>query len=486
VVFSLAALGLGLFVANKAWFSQHVADSRPTTDAARVVSDRSIAVLPFADMSEKQDQGYFADGMAEEMVDILARIPQLKVIGRASSFQFKGQTEDLRTIGERLGAAYIVRGSVRKGGSRIRVTAQLFDTGSGTQLWAESYDREFGDVLVLQDQIANNIARALQLAVVADDTQMLRRLKSPEAYTLYLHGRSAYDRGALREAQANFEQVLELEPAFSRAAEALALTHLSQIGSAAIENETGWQRAVSAARLALRLDPKSAVAHAILGLKLATFDYDRPGALVELQAALATKTRDPIALYNCSWLAFDLGQYDEAVRLQEASLSLDPFNPDALQNGAIIQYLLGHFDDAERDFRRSLAVSPTFSSSHRYLGQILLLRGQPEDALREMELEQPDGRDFGLALAYHALGRKVESDAALARVRNAGADLQATSIAIVHAYRGEIDQAFEWLNRSVAVRNTDLGYKLESEPMLAPLRADPRYRELLHKMRLRD
>jgi TolB-like protein len=488
VASSLAALALVSFTANRLWLFRRVATVQPATDSAAVVDDRSIAVLSFADMSENKDQGYFADGMAEEMVDILARIPQLKVIGRASSFQFKGQTEDLQAIGEKLGATYIVQGSVRKSGQRIRVTAQLFDSRSGAQLWAESYDREFGDVLALQDQIASNIARALQLAVATDETQLLRRLKSPEAYTLYLHGRSAYDRGALREAQANFEQVLALEPKFSRAAEALALTRLGMLGSGSgtVENGVGWQHAVNASNLALRLDPRSALAHAILGLKLATYDYDRAGAIAEFQAAVAAQSRDPIALYNCSWLAFDLGRYDEAMRLQEASLSLDPLNPDALQNGAIIQYLLGQFDDAERDFRRSLAVSPTLSGSHRYLGQMLLLRGQPGDALKEMEVEQPDNRDFGLALAYHALGRKAESDAALSRVRDAGSDLNATSIAIVHAYRGEIDQAFEWLDRSIAVRNLDLGHKLEKEPLLASLRADPRYLELLRKMRLRD
>jgi TolB-like protein len=185
-------LAVAYLLADKFWLSKQQLVTEQSTDrliaspasGVPAIPDKSIAVLPFTDMSEKNDQEYFADGMAEEMVDILAKIPQLKVIGRISSFYFKGQAEDLPTIGEKLGAAYILRGSVRRGGPQIRVTAQLFEARSGAQLWAESYDREFGDVLALQDQIASNIARALQLAVVMDDAQELRRLKSGSLRTL--------------------------------------------------------------------------------------------------------------------------------------------------------------------------------------------------------------------------------------------------------------------------------------------------------------
>jgi adenylate cyclase len=481
------ALAVSYFFANKLWLHGDKALAvRGASARTETISDKSIAVLPFTDLSEKKDQAYFADGIAEEMVDILARIPQLKVIGRTSSFRFRGHTEDLHAIGEQLGAAYVVEGSVRKGASRIRVTAQLFDTRSGTQLWADSYDRDFGEVLTLQGQLASSIARALQLVVAADDTQPLRHLQSPEAYTLYLRGRAAYDRGedGLSEAQANFEQVLALEPTYSRAAEALALTHLGLIGDNVVPSGIGWPHAVNAAKLALSLDPKSAFAHVILGLKLATYDYDWAGAAKELEAAVAAKSRDPVVLYNSSWLAFDIGRYEDAVHLEDASLSLDPLNPDSLQNGAIIHYLLGHLDVAERAFRKSLDVSPTFAGSHRYIGQILLLRGQPREALKEMEAEITSDRDVGLALVYHALGRRMESEAALARVKDSGGSLHLTNIAVVYAYRGEFKQAFVWLDKAIAARDITLVHTLELDPLLAPLRADPRYSTLLRKMNL--
>jgi len=490
----LLALGLSYFAAEKLWLLKRTASEPPiaapapaATAVAPTVSQKSIAVLPFVDMSEEKDQEYFADGMAEEMIDTLAKIPQLRVIGRISSFHFKGRVEDLSTIGERLGAAYILTGSVRRRGAQIHVTAQLVEARSGVQLWAESYDREFGDVLAVQGQIASNIARALQLAIVMDDAQELRRLTSPEAYALYLRGRSAYDHGegGLREAQVNFEQVLALEPRFPRAAEALALTHLALIGDYMVPSRIGWQHAVDAANLALRLDPKSALAHAILGLKLATYDYDWAGAEQELARALAAESRDPVVLYNCSWLAFDIGRVDEALHLQDAALSLDPLNPDSLQNGAIIHYLLGHFDLAERGFRKSLEVSPTFGGSHRYLGQILLLQGRTHEALREMEAEGRSDRDIGLALVYHALGRRAESELALDREKT-GSEFSAVSIATVYAYRGEIDQAFNWLDRAAAARDLALGHKLKHDPLLAPLRSDPRYLKLLRGMHLQE
>lgn len=194
LVFIGAVSALAAGVAGKVWFDESSQASTDPGAPGATARALSIAVLPFADMSEQHDQEYFADGMAEEVIDTLTRIPQLKVIGRTSSFQFKGKNEDLRVIGGRLGASQVVQGSVRKVGARVRVTAQLIDVGSGTHLWAGSYDREYDDLLDVQDQIAANIARALQLVVVSDDPRP-RQLRSPAAYDFYLRGRAALDRG---------------------------------------------------------------------------------------------------------------------------------------------------------------------------------------------------------------------------------------------------------------------------------------------------
>ena len=488
----VAALAVAMAVAAGVIATRYLLPSRGALAATHgatsgSAAQKSIAVLPFADMSEKKDQEYFADGMAEEILDLLAKIPQLRVIGRTSSFQFKGRNEDLRSIGENLGAAYVLEGSVRKSGSRVRVSAQLIDTTSGTQVWGDSYDREFGDILNLQDQVAAGIGRALQLAVVAEAARPGRELQSNEAYTLYLRGRAAMDRGdtaSYREAVNELEQALALDPGFTRAAEALALANLGLVGDGNTPSSTGWLATEKAVRRALRLDPKSALAHAILGLKYATFEYNWPAAGAELRTAVALNSRDPVALYNMSWLAFDLGLHDESLRLQDLSLSIDPLNPDAHQNGGIIYFLIGNLEAGEQALRRSLQISPGFSGSHWFLGQIYLLRGDKQGALREMLAESESTRDLGLALVYHALGRKTDSDVALARAVQMYGGSAPTNIAIVYAYRGQRDQAFKWLEKAVNEHDLLIGHKFRDEPKLAPLRSDPRYKALLRKMNL--
>jgi TolB-like protein len=243
----LAILTVLLFIAGGVlWFmgrpvAEH-ASGKPIADAPaplgssgpleRAPPETSIAVLPFLDMSEQKDEEYFADGMAEEVIDLLTKIPELRVIGRTSSFSFKGRPDDLRSIGEKLRASYLVEGSVRRANNRVRVTALLIDAHSGTHVWSEAYDRDFGDVLALQDQIASGIARALQLAVGAD-VREVRHLHNTEAYMFYLRGRSAIDRGdaGVSEAKTYFEQSLSLDPTFLRAAEALALAYVDEIAA---------------------------------------------------------------------------------------------------------------------------------------------------------------------------------------------------------------------------------------------------------------
>ena len=304
--------------------------------------EKSIAVLPFVDMSEKKDQEYFADGMAEEIIDLLARIPNLTVIGRTSSFQFKGKNVDLRDIGANLKVAYVLEGSVRRYGDHVRITAQLIDTHTAAHRWAESYDRNLGDVLAVQSQIAISIARALQLAVSADDTRPPSLLRSTEAYTLYLRGRSAYDGPAdIPEAQSDYEQALALDPSFLRAAEALAWMYAYAALTQEMQSRIAWQHAKDAAVKALRIDGDSAPAHAVLGLMHAEYEYNWDAADAEFSKALALSPRDPVTLDFAARLACHRGRYDEALRDIDASLSVDPLNPRAHRRKGFILYLAG-------------------------------------------------------------------------------------------------------------------------------------------------
>jgi TolB-like protein len=470
------------FLVDKAWRSRH-----ETTASPAVIGDKSVAVLPFADMSEKKDQEYFADGMAEEILDLLVQIPSLRVIGRTSSFQFKGKREDLRTIGTTLHATYLLEGSVRKAADQIRITAQLIDTRNETNVWSGAYDRDFGDVLRLQHDIATQIARALQVTVGRDELRAQSQLRSAESYSLYLRGRLAMDRddeAGIREAQMDFERALQLDPSFASAADELAISFVGQVAQHFIPSEIGWQRVQRAADSAMILDAHSAAAHVALAIRHAVYEFDFKAADAELAEAHKYHPQDARTLGAMARMAFFQGRFDEALHLVDTSLSIDPLNPLMLQLQGFIHYYAGQLSAAEVSIRSGIEISPTFSDNHYLLGQILLEEGQLNASLKEMQME-PDagGRDAGLALVYHALGRHAESDQALAQLTQQMTAIWPCGIANVHAYRGQIDDSFRWLDKAYAQRDISLQF-VNGSPLLRNLRGDPRYKAFLKKMHL--
>jgi TolB-like protein/Flp pilus assembly protein TadD len=487
-----AVVVIAYFVANRFVLAPRAVDadraaaSVSAIDTAQnTMPEKSIAVLPFVDMSEKKDQEYFADGMAEEILNLLVKIPVLKVIGRTSSFQFKGKAEDLRKIGVSLGVTYVVEGSVRRSGDHVRVTAQLIDAQSGTHRWSETYDRGLGDVLALQSQIATSIARALQLAVGADDMRPPRSLNNTQAYNLYLRGRSAYDGpGDIPEAQSDYEQALALDPSFLRAAESLAWMYAYAGLTQEMPSHLAWQRAKDAAQNALRIDGNSAPAHAVLGLMHAEYEYDWVAADAEMNEALALSPRDPMTLDFASRLASHRGRYQEALLRIDASLAVDPLNPRTHRRKGFVLYFLGDDRGAEREYRRSLEIVPTFDWDHMLLTWILVARGDLQAALTESKAEPVAGaRDQCLSIVYHALGRHAESDAALARLIKEFSEW-GSGIAIAYAYRGEREETFKWLENAYSTRDADLLLWIEGQPFLQSFRSDPRYATLLRKMNL--
>jgi TolB-like protein len=483
----VATAALVYFVTDKFWLGKHVTAQQRTPAATSAVSDKSIAVLPFTDMSEKKDQEYFADGMAEEVLDLLAKIPGVRVIGRTSSFQFKGKSEDLRTIGNTLGAAYVVEGSVRQSANRLRVTAQLIGTSDGSHLWSESYDEDVGDVLKVQDQIATGIVRALQVTVGADDLQSHPVLRSAEAYDLYQRGRHAMDRfdqTGFEAAAGNFQQALDIDPSSIRAAEWLAEAHESIAEWGFVPPGEGYERARQSVRRALALDPKSAIAHALMCTIHTIYDWDWTAAADESKVALALEPNNPLVLGEAAALQKALGRLDDAARMLNEAFALDPLHAGYREQLGNIRYHSGRLAEGEAELRKTLALSPTYISGHFYLGQILLAQGKLEPALLEMQQEAPDGgRDTGLSVAYYAMGRKAESDATLARLTKERANDAAFEIAQVHAYRGEIDQAFTWLERAYGQKDVEL-YWIKTDPWLKNLEPDARYKAFLQKMRL--
>jgi TolB-like protein len=480
------AIALGIVVAMgvRYWSSTH-STAQPT--AAVSMTEKSIAVLPFTDMSEKKDQEYFADGVAEEVLDRLAKVPDLKVVGSASSFQFKGKSVDPASVGAALGVAYLLEGSVRKEAGRVRVTAQLVDTHTGAQHWSDRYDSDLTDVLNVQDSIAAEIARALQIAVEVEPASRAA-IQSPQAFDAYLRSRQSYDR-ATREgteaAVADFQRALALDPTFAPAAIGLANSYFSLGSEGWLPTRVAFERAREAAQLAHRLDPKSPSPHVSMALIHIEYDWDWAAADRELQQAFVLGPRETNSVRTAAELAAARGQWDEARQLGIEAVALDPLAPDVhMILGWNIYLHTGDFAEAEQSFRRGLQIAPKWGSGQYLLGEALMLQGQHELALAEFRKETPDDGQFeGSAMAHFAAGRKSESDVALAEAIRHNGTSWPSEIARVYAFRGEKDHAFEWLDRAYEARDEDL-HTIKGDPLLKNLESDPRFKAFLRKMNL--
>jgi len=489
VVGAVLAVGLAYLVVDKIWLSRRTmsATVSATATASPATSEKAIAVLPFIDLSEKHDQEYFADGLAESVLNLLAKIPGIRVVGRSSSFQFKGKTEDLRRIGAALNVNYLVEGTVRASGDRIRVTAELIDTSNGNPRWAQTYDEKAKDVLVLQDQIATNLVRALQIQVALSPRERRQGSNTDQVYDLYLRGRQAADRldqAGLEQGVAYFRRALTIDPSFGPAADALAT---------ALEFKAEWgfeppipafEKARSAAIAALKLNPNSAMAHSVLGATHMIYDWDWASAEREMVAAAKLAPNDAMVLFSLGRIRFVLGQWDEAIQLFNASLAEDPLL-NLNQMLACWTYMrLGRLAEAESACRQILQIDPAYVSAHYYLGVALWTEGKYDEALAEMEKESPIGGKYsGLPLVYYALGRKVEGDAALHTLIHDNADGDAMGVAECYAVRGDKDRAIEWLERGYAQKDVGL-YYIKGDPPLRTLESDPRYKAFLRKMHL--
>jgi TolB-like protein/Tfp pilus assembly protein PilF/predicted Ser/Thr protein kinase len=479
------AAALVLVLAAGLWLGRETI--RATPHAGSPVMTPSIAVLPFVNMSGEQENEYFSDGLSEELLNALAKIPELRVAARTSSFQFKGKNEDLRVIGQKLGVGAILEGSVRKAGRHVRITAQLVKVEDGFHLWSETYDRELDDIFAVQDDIARSVSSALKVTLLGKGTPSAAPGGNAGAYTLYLQGKYFADRRRredLEKAVSYFEQALKLDPGHARAWVGLAGAHSSQANLAYIPVDEGYRKAREEVEKALELDPNLAEAHAALGSIRVTYDWDWSGADAAFKRALDLEPGNATVVRGAAGLAATLGRAEEAIRLDRRAVELDPLNVRAHTALGLDAWYAGRLDEAEAAFRKVLELNPEYPAAHVNLGCVSLALSNPEAALQEMEREKdPIWLRYGQALAYHALDRKKEADAALDDYIDQNKETGAFQVAEVHAFRGEKDKAFEWLERAYAQRDGGLT-QMKGDPLLKSLESDPRYAAFLKKMRL--
>jgi TolB-like protein len=495
----LIAAGIVYILADKFWPSQHgvapatasqAAPAKPALAApAATISERSVAVLPFTDLSEGKDQEYFSDGLSEELIDLLGKIPGLHVPARTSSFYFKGKQTTLADIAKALKVSHVLEGSVRKAGNNVRITADLVRVDDEAHLWSETYDRKLDDIFKLQDEIASAVVKALKVSLLSGDAPKVAHAANIGAYTLYLQGRSFIERGNLADnlkGQEYLQQGLKLDPTFAPAWTELSKARLvafAAFGGATLEESRPG--IVDAATQALKLDPQLAAAHAALGQSLFAMDWDWEGADREVKRALELDPNDPDSLYLAAEIAVSQGRYPDARRLAQSAIDADPLRALGYRMLGTANYLGGRLADAEAAIRKALEVSPTGDSLHYKLALVLLGRKDAQGALAEMEREPHTGwRQQGLPLALDALGRKADADRALVIADKAAAQGWAYQTALIYANRHDFERVFALLDQAYDLHDPGLAVFVKGDPLLQSLRADPRYKALLRKMKL--
>jgi TolB-like protein/DNA-binding winged helix-turn-helix (wHTH) protein/tetratricopeptide (TPR) repeat protein len=461
----------------------------PATPALSKFPVKSIAVLPFVDLSEKKDQQYFADGMAEEIIDRLVKVPDLRVPARTSSFYFKGKSAKVADIALELRVANVLEGSVRTSGNRVRVVAQLVRANDGYQVWSQSFDRELRDIFDVQDEIAAAIATTLQISLAGGPLGRERGgTHNLDAYQLYLRAQSSVTvdstEATIKAAQNMLRQAVTLDPNFGLAWTLLASMSVALVDNSDLSPALGYREARRLALHAIELSPGVAEPHAILAYLYRTRDWDWSAARSELRLALNADPTDPVSLMLDGLLSMTLGEQDKAEHQLRAAVDRDPLFNYANFNLANALYLQGKHNEAEAVYRRLLEISPQFKWTRPYLAKTLLAQGKPQAALDVLQPMEPGALKLDyLPVVLLANGSTADADAALQLLIAQHAATDASCIAMTYAYRNEKQLALQWLERAYAQRDTGL-LEMVGEPLFKKISAEPRFHAILRAMHL--
>ena len=467
---------------------------KPSTDQERAVAVepgdlKSVAVLAFANLSDDKGNEYFSDGISEELLNVLAKIPGLKVTARTSSFHYKGKDTPIPEIARELGVAYVIEGSVRKAGDKVRITAQLIKAADGFHVWSDTFTRDLKDIFAVQDEIAGLIAQQLQLKL--GDGPRVAKTVNPEAHQLYLQGKyflNQFSVDSANRAVGLLQQAVELDPSFAPAWAALsrAGSVLGGYADTRQDAEKGMALARLAAERALALEPDLAAAHLALAEVQTGHDFDWQGAAGSLRRALALAPADAAVIDSAARLAYYFGQKAKSVELGAQAVALDPVNPSVRVDHGFALNSVRRFPEAEAEFRRLIELNPKAPWGHAGVSFNFTTQGRFDEAAAEAVQETNDwSRLYALTLAQWGQKKQSEADATLTQFIKADADIAAYQIAEIYAFRGDSDRAFEWLDRAYRQRDPGLAWS-RSDIFLENLYPDPRWEKFMRKLGLAD
>jgi len=484
VIIGLLAVAVAYFV-----FDKFAADKlRPVAEIVTTSTRQSIAVLPFLNMSPDPDQEYFSDGLSEEILNLLAKIPELRVTSRSSAFSFKGKDLKIADVGRELNVAHVLEGSVRKSGNQIRITAQLIDVKSDAHLWSETWDRDLENIFEIQDDIAQAVVAALQVRLLGKLPRV--KVTSPDAYALYLQAMeliAVNSAASLDQAEGLLREVLEIDPDYAPAWIGLGSVYETNAEFTFRPMAESFERAREFAQRAIDIDPNISAAYALLGVISLNYDRDRAAAKQYFTKSLSFGHNDSDALDNSARLAGLNGDYEQAARFMHEAIVLDPFSaPLYVRLGLVQMFGTRRYEESADAFRRGVVLSPDSLVMRFGLGQALFLAGDLAAALVAFEHVSLDGfRLTGESMVHHALGHAEHSDAALAELIRIGSEEYGAQIAEVYAVRSEIELAIEWLESDYD--NNDVGVNgSSSNPFLDSLRGNPRFEDFLKRPGLSD
>jgi TolB-like protein/Tfp pilus assembly protein PilF len=483
-IVALAVLAAGFF----AWSQiRGPGTATPPDDIVAVSAEPGIAVLPLANIDGNPDDDYLADGLTEELLNVLASMPQLRVIARSSAFAFKNSTVDVRELGRELGVDHVLDGSVRRSGEQLRIAVQLVDTTSGNPLWSVTYDRELVDIFEVQQDIAERIAGTLQLSLFGDPRPIIRRT-TPDVYAMYLRALFRYrSPGAdnYELAFAELEQALDLDPEYAPAWTLLSSILHNQAIIGARDFQSAHETALSAIDRALDIDPNYAYAISSRAWLAMMYERDYAAAATYYRRAIELAPNEPTILANSGVLARTLGRTERAIELTNRGLDLNPVNASGHSNLSDQLYQARRFSDAITAAERSLEIAPGNPTALVNLAAAQLFAENPAATLEIAESFDIDFyRLFFSALALFDLGRDAEANEALSLLTADFATMRAAYIAAIHAYRGATDEAFRWLQRAIDERQRVLS--MRAEPLFESLRDDPRWIRILEQLGLSD